>query len=272
MDVSKPRALWKPLRPWIATATLSATGYLGENPLFVLDYVLRVARVVILLSLWRVILGRPGAAFGMTLPAILTYTLIAEVFAEQLTPRTTLDDALWNGTVVVRFLRPLNTVGQFAAEMAGRWIIGFVFFSLPLLAISPLLGVDPRPANAIAAGLFAASLALGIGVGLAIELIFAAAQIALSLPSWLAGALRGALASLFSGALLPLAVFPAWAGAIFAWLPFASMASAPLRLYTGTGPPAPLLLTQLGWLVALWLLAARWWPASREKITSHEGY
>lgn len=272
MHLSMLRTLRHALRPWIATAALSATGYLGENPLFAVDYVLRIARVVILLSLWRAILDRPGAAFGMSLQAILTYTLIAEVFAEQLIPRTTLDDALWSGTVVARFLRPLNTVGQFAAEMAGRWLIGVAFFSLPLLAISPLLGVDPRPASAAAGCLFAASMALGVGVGLAVEFLFAAAQIALNLPSWLAASLRGALATLLSGALLPLAVFPAWAGALFSLLPFASTASAPLRLYTGTGPPIPLLLTQLGWLVVLWPLAARLWAASREKISSHEGY
>ena len=109
---------------------------------------------------------------------------------------------------------------------------------MPLLLLAPLLGVGPLPAGAGAAGLFVLSLALAITVGLAIEFIFGgadgAAAAAASGPSARCAARSRRC---LSGALVPLALLPQSVGAVFGWLPFASMASAPLRIYTGTGEP-----------------------------------
>ncbi len=79
--------------PWagayLKTAAMSA-GTVGESPLFLLDYALRLLRVIVLLSLWRAILGDSSAAGAMSLGTVLTYTLISEVFAYQLEARTTI--------------------------------------------------------------------------------------------------------------------------------------------------------------------------------------
>jgi len=77
----------------------------------------RVLRVVVLLSLWRVILTAHDTA-GMTLSTTLTYTLIQEVFAEQLLPRTNIEWALHDGGIAMRFLQPLDLVSQFMAHIA----------------------------------------------------------------------------------------------------------------------------------------------------------
>jgi ABC-2 type transport system permease protein len=58
---------------------------------------------------------------------------------------------------------------------------------------------------------------------------------------------------------------------VFGWLPFAAMASAPLRIYTGTGDPVPLLLLQLGWSVALWPVAYWSWNRNRQRLVSYGG-
>src|SRR4051794_32250757 len=120
---------------YLKTAAMSAAT-VGESPLFLFDYALRLLRVVVLLSLWRAILGEATAPAGtMSLAAVLTYTLIAEVFAYQLEARTTLPDAFWEGTLVMRFLRPMGLVRQFAAESSGLWLVHFIFFSIPLLLV-----------------------------------------------------------------------------------------------------------------------------------------
>jgi ABC-type uncharacterized transport system permease subunit len=82
--------------------------------------------------------------------------------------------------------------------------------------------------------------------------------------------LRGAILGVLSGALLPLAILPWGLGKVFDWLPFASMASAPLRIYTGTGS-WPVLLLQAGWAVVLWLVAAWLWRACRERLVGYGG-
>jgi ABC-2 type transport system permease protein len=247
----------------------------GDGPLFLLDYAVRVLRVLILLSLWRIILGTPsadgGQPGGMPLPAVLTYTLIAEVFALQLAARTTLVDAFWQGNLIMRFLRPMGLIRQLSAEMAGKWAPHFVFFSIPLVLVAPLLGVDPRPASLEAGLLFVPALVLAIAVGVAIDVFFGAVTVALEQPVWLLENVRAAIALLLSGSLIPLAFYPWRLGEVFAYLPFAAMAWAPLALYTGTGNPLLLLGTQIFWTVALWLLADWLWRANRERLVSFGG-
>lgn len=249
-----------------------AAGEIGESPLFLADYALRLLRVLVLVTLWRTILGQAGgAATPMPLGAVLTYTVVGEAFAQQLATRTTLPLAFWQGTIVIRFLRPMGLVRQFAAEAAGQWAVHFLFFSVPLLALAPLLGVDPRPASPLAGALFPLSLGLAVCVGLALEFLFATLTVALEQPVWMIEWVRTAVATLLSGSLLPLALYPWGIGQVFAWLPFAAMAWAPLAIYTGTGDPLPLLLSQLVWSCGLWPLTWALWSASREKVVGYGG-
>ena len=107
------------------------------------DFALRLFHVAILLSLWRTVMAGQGVVAGMSLEAVLTYTMVAAIFADQLSGRTRIDDDLWSGNIANRFLRPMGIYGQMLAEMVGGWIPGLLFFALPLLLIAPLLGVDP---------------------------------------------------------------------------------------------------------------------------------
>jgi ABC-2 type transport system permease protein len=142
---------------------------------------------------------------------------------------------------------------------------------VPLLLVSPLFGVDPSPANPVAGGLFVVSLGLAIVVGLAVECLFGIFTVAMDQPVWLVNYVRVALATLLSGSLLPLAYYPWNLGEVFAWLPPASMAWAPLAIYTAADDPTILLFRQLLWAVVLWPLAAWQWRRHREKLSSYGG-
>jgi ABC-2 type transport system ATP-binding protein len=258
------------VKAYVKTAAMAAAD-LGDSPVFLLEYALRLLRVLILLALWRVLLGgRPNTA-GVSLEAVLTYTVVAEVFAQQLAARTTLVDAFWQGDLVLRFLRPMGLVRQLSAEMAGKWTPNLLLFSLPLWLLAPLLGTDPRPASLGAAVLFVPSLALAIGVGIAIDLVFGALTVALEQPAWLLQQVRTAVSTVLSGGLLPLALYPWGIGDVFAFLPFAAMAWAPLAIYTGIGSPLVLLLTQVVWLVVLALLGDWMWRSNRERLVGYGG-
>ena len=256
---------------YIKTATMSATSIIGDSPLFVLDYLMRVLRVVVLLSIWRTVVGVDEEASGFTLGALLTYTLIAEAFADPLNTRTNIDTALWEGSIATRFLRPMSMYGQFTAETIGRWVFGWGVFSLPLLLIAPLFGVNPLPASFLHGLLFVVSLCLGVSVGLAIEFIFAAIIVRMESSIWAVNTMRSAVGTLLSGALVPLSLLPWNLGTVFGWLPFAAMASAPLRIYTGTGNPLVLLLLQLAWSALLWPVATWSWNVNRQRLVSYGG-
>ncbi|MBC8074789.1 MAG: ABC-2 family transporter protein [Chloroflexales bacterium] len=259
------------LRSYWKTAAMAATSYTGDSPLFLFDYLLRLLRVLTLLAIWRVVLAGEGVVSGLTLASVLTYTLIAEVFGAQLSPRTNLDWNLWTGAIVGRLVQPLPMFGQFTAETAGRWLIEACVFSLPLVLLAPVLGVNALPASGPAAALFALSLLLGVSVGLALEFIFGALLVLLDLPLWAVYQIRNAVTTLLSGALLPLALLPTAVGALFSWLPFASMASAPLQIYIGTGDAPMLLALQAGWSLVLWPLAHWMWRVGRERMVSYGG-
>ena len=253
------------------TAALSASGHVGDNPLFLLDYLLRLLRVGVLLALWRIILAGEGMVSGMSLDSVLTYTLIAEVFRQQLNCRTEIQSALWSGRIGNYYLRPVGVFGQFAAQMFGEWLFNLAFFSLPLALLAPLFGVNPLPAEPQAAVQFLLSLGLAISVGLALELFFGALVVYLDHNVYNAYQLREAFVTLLSGALLPLPLLPWNLGEFFAYLPFAATASAPLLLYIGVGDPGLLLPLQAFWSAVLWLLAFWFWRLNRERLVCHGG-
>jgi ABC-2 type transport system permease protein len=259
------------------TAALAAAGPLGDGWYFALDYVLSFLRVAVLLAIWRAVLaGREGEG-GMSTAAVLTYTLAAAVFGHQLGARTHLEQLLWSGDIAARLLRPMNLVAQVVAPMVGGWLPSLCLFSVPLLLAAPLLGVDPLPAGPAAAALFAVSLVLAIAVGIALDFNVAALMARYGWNTWDVERLRSALGALLSGAVVPLALLPWRLGEVLAWLPFAAMAWAPLRIYTGAGGPADpaeplrLVAVQAGWAVALGLSAGRLWRANRQKVVIYGG-
>jgi ABC-type uncharacterized transport system permease subunit len=264
----------------------------GDSPLFLADHLLRFLRVATLLAIWRTILGgRPDAAVDagavrMSLETVLAYTLIAAAFGQQINLRTRLDTAIWDGSIVRRFVQPTPLVAQFLADLLGDWSFSLLTFTLPLLLAAPLLGVDPRPASLVAMPLFAVSLALGVCIAIALDFFFAALMVRVNWHVWDLQRIRMAVETLLSGAVLPLALLPWGLGDIFQWLPFASVASAPLRIYTGTASTASaaaglslvwtdetlrLLALQCVWAAVLWPLASWFWNANRERVVSYGG-
>jgi ABC-type uncharacterized transport system permease subunit len=235
------------------------------------DYILRLLRVVLLLALWRSLFAGKSEINGMRLQAVLTYTLMAAVFQEQFDCRTKLQDALWSGAVSNSFLQPMGIFHQFTARTIGTWIPGLCLFSAPLVLLAPALGVWPVPADLGTGLLFLLSVALAVSVGLALDYAFSAVMLLLEQDMYSVNNIRNAVALFLSGAIIPLALLPWGMGRVFEWFPFASMTSTPLRIFTGTGSPVPLLLMQAGWSVALWPLALALWRVGRERLVSHGG-
>lgn len=264
MSIAIVRKYWK-------TGAMAAATTAGDNPLFVLDYLLRFLRVVMLLSVWRAVFAGRGAVGGMELDCVLTYTLISSAFGQFVSFGTSLPNELWNGAVTMRFLRPMRVFGQCIAESLGGRAVNFALFSIPLLAIAPLLGVHAAPAGAIAGLTFFVSLALAVAIASAIELMFSSLVVLLENGEYSVNLVRSAIVTLLSGALLPLRLLPWGVGSVLEYLPFASMASAPLSIYTGVGSAGRLIMLQAAWVIVLWPLAAWAWRSQRERLVTYGG-
>jgi ABC-type uncharacterized transport system permease subunit len=258
-------------RQWRSTAWLSASAHLGDSRLFVFDYAIRALRVAVLVSIWTMLVGADPDSSPLPLPALLTYTIVAEAFAHAIHLQTGLANAFWNGSLVNYFLRPAGVVRQFAAESAGHAVFDFMLFSLPLLFVAACLGIHVVPESLESGLLFGLSLLLSLAVGLAIEFIAGAIAMVSEQPIWLIENVRRALSRLLSGAVLPLAILPFGLGDVLEWLPFAATAWAPLAIYTGIEGGTRSIALQLGWAVVLWPLALGLWHWNREKVVAYGG-
>lgn len=250
---------------------MGGTGLVGEGPLFLADFALRLLRVLVWLSLWRLVFASRSEAGGMSLAQVLTYALLSEAFGELLACKTWIESSFWSGSITTRYVRPMGVLAQFVAEASGRWAVGLLFFSVPLLCAGPLMGIQIGPVSASTGALFVLSLVLAVGVGLAIEFLTAAGAVWFELHPSVVCQARDALSVVLSGALVPLALMPWGIGRVLEWLPFASMASAPLRIYAGAPDAGRLLILQAGWIVVPWSLTVMAWTKSRERMVCFGG-
>ena len=187
----------------------------------------------------------------MTLAAVLTYTLIAEVFAEQLRRAPT--STRCSG----RARSSPASCGRWAwsASSRPRWSgaggFGFGALLAAAAAARAAAGRRPAPGQPGRGALFVASLALGVTVGLALEFLFGGADGGAGAERWAAraGPQRGGGAPLGRAAAAGAAALGAGRGRS-PGCRSPSMASAPLQIYTGTGEPFALLALQAGWAVA----------------------
>jgi ABC-type uncharacterized transport system permease subunit len=259
------------LRAHLATVRIAALGPFSDGLWAVVSVALRFVRVLILLAIWPTLIPAGSVVSGYRLGAVLTYSLVAEVFSAQLDARTPIGAALWNGAIATRFTWPMPLATQYAAEMAGGWVLPALVVSAPLLLLAPLLGVDPRPASLAALPLFVVSLGLAVGVSVAIDMACAVLVVRMDMGPTVLDAARAVVQAIASGAWVPLALLPFHLGAVFQWLPFASAASAPLRIYTGTGDPLQLIALQGAWLAVLVAAVRAAWRASRERVALYGG-
>ena len=232
------------------------------------EYALRFAALFPLLALWQSIYQTGGADdFGFSLNQLLLYTLLSSALQDQLVVRSPASNWLYEGLFISLFQRPLGIFSQLIALTMGSWVPNLLFYTIPLLLVSPLLGVS----LASISPLFWPSFLLCIAVGFAIDLLFATLLIRMQQNSWLITVIRRAIVGLFSGSIIPFAAFPFDLGQWLQYSPFGALAGAPLAIAVGSPNAATLILCQIAWLFLLWPLALAYYHSSRERMMSYGG-
>jgi ABC-2 type transport system permease protein len=201
----------------------------------------------------------------------LSYVVLAQILAPQLIVDTGILYSVWDGRVASRLLRPLSPFGDYLSEMLGGWVLRMLTFSLPAVGVALLLGVHLGPAQGSRAAWSLLSITLTVAVGAAVDFLFALAVVRASENMWAFRYARDSLVPLASGLIIPLGLMPWGIGKVLAWLPFASMASVPLRIYTGQGQPEALIALQAVWALALWSVTRIAWRRAAAKMVSFGG-
>ncbi len=202
----------------------------------------------------------------MSLPEAITYTWVAQALFVLLPwtgdPEVAL--AVRSGSVAYDRLRPLDAYALWYARAAG-WLVAralpraalmlvFAAFVLPLLDLSAWAW---RPPATLAAGLlFSVSQMLAVMLSSAVLMLIGVAVLA-GLNERGINVLMTPLVLVFSGNLLPLALFPDTVQTLLRWQPLAGLLDIPLRIYFGHLHDAAALeglCVQAFWIFALVVL------------------
>lgn len=258
------------MQKYLKTAQMALRGHTNGGVIYLFpNVIVNLMYLLPLMFLWQVIVGddRGGYDIGMTLAQLLTYTYINALLGEMLVVRTFASAWNYSGQLVGMFTRPLPVFGQIIAQTIGGWVPMLLIFSLPMLILAPLIGINVIPAT----WWFFPSLLLCISLGFAIDFIFACLTIRLRNAAWLTYSIRMAIVGLFSGAIIPFAIMPFGLTVFFELQPFGSLGGAPLSLFVGISDPARIITVQVFWNVVLWAVAVFWFAQSRERQVSYGG-
>ncbi|HHT26431.1 MAG TPA: hypothetical protein GXZ82_04165 [Firmicutes bacterium] len=255
------------MKKYLVTAQLSALEKTNGGIVYLLPNILiKVCTLVPLLYLWRVVMSA-GAHVGMTLEQMLSYTYLSALLSNMLVVETAASGWLSEGVILQLYGRPLSVIGQLVAQTVGGWAPYLLLFSLPLALLAPLLGVHLVPASPW----FFVSLLLCIMLGFAIDALFACLSIRLRNMNWLINRLRLAVATVFSGTVIPIKLLPYGMAEVMKYQPFASLGGAPLSVFIGTADLTEIISIQVLWNLILWPTALLIWNRSQERMVSYGG-
>lgn len=255
------------MKKYAKTAATALRGQTNGGIIYLFPQILmKIVYLLPLMFLWRVLASR-GMDVGMSLSQLLSYTYINALLTDQLVVKTYMSDWDYDSKSTALFTRPMPVFGQVIARTAGEWVPALLLFSLPMLAVAPIFGIQVLPVTLW----FLPSLLLCASLGFAFEFLFFCVTIRLRNVSWLTQVLRSAVTAFFSGTVIPFRLLPFGLSRWIAFQPFGSLGGAPLSLFVGTAAPWQILWTQLFWNVVIWSIAAVWFRKSKERMVSFGG-
>ncbi|WP_410771682.1 ABC transporter permease [Fontibacillus sp. BL9] len=233
-----------------------------------------IFRMLIIYAFWHAVFENRTTVGDMSLQAMITYTMLATLLNNYMSGvGSQLANQVRDGSVAIELMRPYNLLDKLVALDLGSKISGTIRETLPMLLIAYLfLGVS-APASWEAVPMFLLSALLGILIGTQLDLIIGIMAFWLDYV-WGLRVLSGAITLFFTGALVPISMFPEWLRVLSGFMPFQSMVFVPVSIYTGqlSGLAALQALgVQLAWLVGIIAVMRTVWSFAIRKVTIFGG-
>ncbi len=227
--------------------------------------------------LWKSLYGDGSAAAGENADAMVTYFIVGSVIS--LILRNT--DTSWQvaedvkkGVIATSLCRPWHYPLQTLAGAAGGCTFSFLFMAVPLAAVGALLFRLSPPASAAAAGLAALITLAAMLLYFLVWLITGMISFWIGEMPWAIPSLINAVVWFFSGAAIPLWIYPPWLRAAAAALPGRFAYDLPLSLYIGRTTPSQGLAglgLEMVWIGLLALVAYGVWRAGTRRLAIQGG-
>ena len=171
----------------------------------------------------------------LSLDEIITYFVLCQVFF-MLMPfwgtRSEVTSAIKDGSVALQLAKPVDFQAYWLADECGRAYYYLFMRGLPTFLISLLFFKVAIPHQSTVLMAFAVSMTLSIFMSAAITItIFSSAFWTLD-TTGISG-ISYSLITLFSGMLVPIALWPEWLAHVARWLPFEGLIDVPFSIYLG---------------------------------------
>jgi len=255
------------MEKYLKTAHLSALEKFNGGIAYLLpDVAIKAFTLVPLIFLWRVVMSS-GVEVGMSLEQMLSYTYVSAILTDMLVVVTPASGWLSEGVILKLYGRPMSVLGQLAAMTVGSWLPMLALFSLPMVLLAPVLGINIIPKSPM----FLLSLSLCVSLGFTIDIFFACLSMRLRNMNWLIGRIRVAVVSIFSGTIIPVRLLPFGIAEVMKYQPFACLGGAPLSIFVGAANVRETVMLQVAWNLALFPLALLVFKKSQEGMVSYGG-
>jgi ABC-2 type transport system permease protein len=271
----EPRMRVEPRHKYVSLALCAMHEGIAYRRVLVAGVGAAVIGLIIQLSLWDTIFQSRSQVVGFDWPAMQTYILLSfaiNALVSNINEERMFGD-IASGNVVLDLIKPVDYLAINLARVIG---IAVVEGSMALGLVLPLVIFLPevrQPAGGLAALAFAMSVPLGFMVKFLIGYLVALAGFrVLNVTGvlWV----RNAVTNVFSGAVVPLELFPGALGSLAELLPFRAIVHTPISLYLGHHDASAIVLAlahQIAWVLALWWLARSLWGASVRRLVVQGG-
>ena len=239
-----------------------------------MEFVVQILAMVVLYFFWQAVYANGGTLGGLTFQQTINYVMIAQLLMPLVENRLIFNFGwmIREGQVAIDLLRPMDFQARFYVDAVGNLGLNLLL-KVPLLIIAVAFFGLQLPADPLVWAVFIIALLLGHAVLFFFDWIFSCLAF-YSTETWGLSVVRVAVATFFSGSLLPLQMLPDWLRGIANALPFAQSVAVPVSLLSGITPfgDAPgVWAVQLVWLIGL-ALASRWvFNLSLRKVTVQGG-
>lgn len=222
------------------------------------DIVMSLVGLMLRISIYYALWNAIGVVKDTDPIQLTTYSLLAVILARSTDSSISLylGETVKDGSISMYLLRPVDLQLTMLFRSFGENLNNLVLIGVPLFLLSSLFFPILLPASLMSVVCFGLSIAMACLVGGTLNYVVGVATF-WTYNSWGISIFKQLTINAFSGALIPILLFPPWLTIISGWLPFQYMVNQPILVYLARVTIHEFILgiaIQLAWAVGLFIV------------------